>query len=152
MRYSGTEDLIQQDLHAVKEYAQWMLTFENVAFDAVGSPTIDSAGQVTVGPVMDRFMLLPSSPYFLGPYPSARQRYLRHFETRMRRVLEDNWCVPEAKLQIYLEMLEAKTLVELCEDEQLDKGPFFLKHGEHKGDHILYTDMKAVSGLIDWEW
>lgn len=152
MRYRGTEDLSEQDLNAITEYAKWMLTFERVIFDSVGSPTLDSARNVTVGPVMDRFMLLPSDPYYLGPYSSARQRYIDHFETRMRLVMDDKWCAPRAKLQIYLEMLEAKTLVEQCVDGELDEGPFYLKHGEPKGDHILYADTKEVSGLIDWEW
>ncbi|KAK5998446.1 hypothetical protein PT974_00825 [Cladobotryum mycophilum] len=33
-----------------------------------------------------------------------------------------------------------------------DKGKFFLKHADDKGDHILVDDHGNVTGIIDWEW
>ena len=32
----------------------------------------------------------------------------------------------------------------------LDKEPFFLKHTDYKGDHILGDDEFNATGIIDW--
>ncbi|KAI9839444.1 MAG: hypothetical protein M1819_002069 [Sarea resinae] len=34
----------------------------------------------------------------------------------------------------------------------LDDGPFYLKHADDKGDHILVDDEFNITGIIDWEW
>ena len=151
MRYKD-DQLSDATLAAVRAYAEWMLALEKVTFSSVGSPTFDESGNITIGPVIDTFPLLTSYPFFSGPHTTARERYIKHFERRMQLINEDKWCMPSAKLESYLEMLEAKTLVEQCGDNGLDEGPFYLKHGEPKGDHILYTENGEVSGVIDWEW
>ena len=33
-----------------------------------------------------------------------------------------------------------------------ERGPFFLKHMDDKGDHILVDDEFRIVGIIDWEW
>ncbi|KAK2051282.1 hypothetical protein LY76DRAFT_478974, partial [Colletotrichum caudatum] len=32
------------------------------------------------------------------------------------------------------------------------EGPFYLKHGEDKGDHIFVDDEYNITGMIDWEF
>ncbi len=33
-----------------------------------------------------------------------------------------------------------------------DGGPFYLKHPDNKGDHILVDEQLNITGIIDWEW
>ena len=37
-------------------------------------------------------------------------------------------------------------------DDAADEGPFYLKHTDDKGDHILVDDEFNVTGIIDWSF
>jgi hypothetical protein len=43
-------------------------------------------------------------------------------------------------------MLEAKTLVEECDEMATDSGPFYIRNGERIGDQILFAIDGSVSG------
>lgn len=45
-----------------------------------------------------------------------------------------------------------KMLPELVADSASSAGPFYLKHYDDKGDHILVDDQYNITGIIDWEF
>ena len=134
---------------AIKDIANFNIALEKVSFSAVGSPTIDSSGQIAVGPIVDRCRLKGSSPWFLGPYKSARARYNDYFGHILRQIINNDWCAKGDRLYQYLAYLEMKTLVE--GREELNQGPYYILHGSPKGDHILFNEDIKLEAVIDWE-
>lgn len=142
----------QPTLNIVLEVALSFIELERITFDTIGSPTLDAEGKVIVGPVIDRYKMIPTKPCFVGPYTTPRERYVDHFDRRMEYIIAGQWCEDEAKVQCYLQCLESKSLVEDCEELARATGPFYIKHGEAKGDHILVDHEMKVTGTIDWQW
>ena len=142
-------DLTKTNIYNV---AKWYIALERVAFPACGSPAFDEEGQIVVGPSITRAPLLDTPPYYLGPFNSARERYIAHFEGVMELIRQDQWNRGEGWVRAYLEHLEAKTLVEEDEDVMADTGPYYLSHGEPKGDQIMVNEDGDITGVIDWEW
>lgn len=101
---------------------------------------------------MDTLSCIAEPPFFLGPFQTPKQRYLAYIDTVMTAIVEDRWCAPSKSLKHYLTLLEARSLVEGCKDIGEDEGPFYIKHGEPKGDHIMVDDAGEITAVIDWEW
>lgn len=140
------------DIEQIHQYAKWTIDLEKVTFDAIGSPAFDDSGAVITGPTIDFFTFNPSPPFFLGPFKSMRDRYIHDFDARMQLILDGRWCEPRGEIQAYLQMLEAKTLVEGCAELAGGEGPFYIRNGETKCDNILHNEDGTVSGVIDWDW
>jgi hypothetical protein len=139
-------------LRIIHNMALSYLDLEKTIFTSIGSPTMGPDGKVIVGPIIDRFPMFTSEPYYAGPFKTPRERYVDHFQRRMDYILAGVWCEKKAKVQLYLQCLEVKTLVEECEELSNASGPYYIKHGEPKGDQILVDDEGNITGTIDWEW
>lgn len=87
----------------------------------------------------------------LGPFTKAAE----YREACVRRILAQidtgerySDCKDEAHL-IYTNLLSQ---VVGLDDEKYQAGPFYLKHLDDKGDHILVDEHFNITGIIDWEW
>ena len=100
---------------------------------------------------MEYLSPIAEPPYYLGPFPTLQARYLTYFDTVMKAIVENRWCAPNKSLDYYLALLAARTLA-TAREELGEQGPFYLKHGEPKGDHMLLEDDGQITAVIDWEW
>lgn len=141
----------QQARQVFLRIAAWYISLEKVTYDRCGSPTYDTDGNVTIGPVIMNFPLHGSEPYFLGPYDTPWQRQIAYFDRMMELVLAGNFCTPAKTIGVYLQLLEARTLVEECAELRDDHGPFYMLHGDPKSDVFMFTEDGEISGVLDWE-
>lgn len=141
-------------IDAIERIAEWYIALADhpsLRFASVGSPSPDDQGGVMIGQIVEEFPPLASAPYYLGPFPTAHARYYAHYDTVMRQILQGSRCTPSRALEEYLIALEMRTLVDGCSELQ-DAGPYYLKQGEDRGDHVLFDESGSISGVIDWEW
>ncbi|KXG52946.1 uncharacterized protein PGRI_082010 [Penicillium griseofulvum] len=89
----------------------------------------------------------------MGPFHNAREYYATWAE-RYHELICDRQLFTRYSVNAYLIF---RYLNELAEQGQwnafepgIDNGPFFLKHMDDKGDHILVNEDFNVTGLIDW--
>ena len=136
--------------NVIRSIANWFLELEKVTFASIGSPCFNDDGTIGIGSVISRFVQQEDAPYYHGPFSTARERYIRFFDTAMEQILAGRRTLPQHVLVDYLTALELKTLVSGC--KELEHGPWYIKHGEDKGDHFLVDDEGEIKGVIDWDW
>ncbi|RXK37473.1 hypothetical protein M231_05296 [Tremella mesenterica] len=137
----------------MKGLAEWYLKLERVTFDKVGSLHFENtigSSRAVVGPLTSRHPAHPERPWFLGPFNNPQERYLCIIDYILNLIEKGVHNVPATAVQTYLAYREARDLVEGC--EEMKTGPFFIKHGEEKGDHFLFDQEWNVTAVIDWEW
>jgi hypothetical protein len=140
-----------ETLTAVESIAKWFITLAKVSFDRVGSLAFTAnQAEVTIGPCIDQVNLSDAPPYFQGPFDTAMARYVSHYNTIMLQILQGRRAPKGRELELYLVALEIKTLVEGC--AEMNVGPWYIKHAEDRGDHILFDEDGQITGVIDWDW
>ncbi|OCF31889.1 hypothetical protein I316_06489 [Kwoniella heveanensis BCC8398] len=134
------------------QLAKFNIELSQMSFPAVGSlyPPLDGSSGSHIGPITSNEMCEETSPYFLGPFQTNQERYLAVADFVLRKISEGVLC-PDDPLPIYLWHLELKDIISGY-DKWQDGGPYYLKHGDDKGDHIMADQDGNVTALIDWEW
>jgi hypothetical protein len=121
-------------------------------FEKIGSLTYDSSGEICVGHIVgDRTGTLPP----LGPFSNAVDYYVSWAEIYLNfireRQLFSSYAVDAYLIYKYIVKLAAEGRFN-CLEKDLDSGPFFLKHMDDKGDHIMVDEEFNIVGLIDWSF
>lgn len=129
--------------------SQFHIDLETVTFETVGGLHFDQAGETVVGPIITPRQSSSQPPHHLGPFESAQHRYLAYFDNVLDKILAHAWCPPSRAKREFLTALEGRKLVKECEEMAI--GPWYIKHGEPKGDHILATPEGKIAGVIDRE-
>lgn len=118
----------------------------------IGSFKFDADGAIEVGPIAsDRTGTLPC----IGPFEDARDFYSSWANTYLD-LITDGQLFSLYPIDAYLmckslaEQVNAGPWFEKWQD--LNSGPFFLKHADDKGDHILVDDDFRITGIIDWSF
>jgi hypothetical protein len=142
--------LTNDTYQAIYKLAQWFISLERLSFDACGSLQLGTRDTISVGPYVGTWNTRSESPYFDGPFPTAKARYLSTIDTMLRETLEGIRFPPSTILLGYLALLDIRCLVSEC--DELEEGPYYIKHGEDKGDHIFFDNQGDLTGVIDWEW
>ncbi|KAL5363031.1 hypothetical protein BJX96DRAFT_111919 [Aspergillus floccosus] len=134
----------------IQQLVNIFLEIEKHPFDAMGS-LILSAGNTTElqGLANPSTFRVGEGP--LGPFSSCIDGIQSLLGSYLEMIAsgEIDTCCPLDTYLVHrfrLDILDA-----LWEDVRTD-GPFFLKHPDDKGDHILVNDTFDIVGLIDWEW
>lgn len=140
-----------ETLVRIRSIAKWFTELEKVTFPFVGSPCFQEDGTIIIGPIVSRFVQDNKTPFFHGPFTTARARYIAFFDNAMQQILDGRRTLPEYAVADYLTALEYKTLVLGCQ-EMDDVGPWYIQHGEDKGDHFLFDEEAQITGVIDWDW
>ncbi|KAK4206158.1 hypothetical protein QBC37DRAFT_393618 [Rhypophila decipiens] len=148
-RASATED---QKRKVFSQLGDLLTTLSQHPFDRIGSLTIDGDGSLRLGTVIgDRTGTLSR----LGPFKDAAQYYVAWAEEYLRLVADGQlfgaFPVTAYLMFRYLRELGSQSLGPV-ETTQLDEGPFYLKHADDKGDHIMVDDEFNVTGVIDWSF
>lgn len=87
----------------------------------------------------------------LGPYPTLKKAYEAIITRQMQFVSTKE--VGSLRVDNYLSFLwRLSVLPTLVNQSTSAEGPFYLKHNDDKGDHILVDDEYNITGIIDWEF
>ena len=87
----------------------------------------------------------------LGPFETLETAYSTIIHQQMRTLASDE--VNSLPVDNYLAFLwQLKALPELVTGSASRAGPFYLKHYDDKGDHILVDEDFNITGIIDWEF
>lgn len=149
--FDGTSATEGQRKKVYGQLSDVLACLSNHPFDRIGSLTLASDGSLLLGPVVgDRTGTLSR----LGPFRDATIYYVTWAEEYMR-LITDGQLFGKFPVTAYLIFKHLRNLAAsrgVCPDgpSQLDSGPFFLKHTDGKGDHIMVDDDFNVTGIIDW--
>ncbi|KAK2599071.1 hypothetical protein QQS21_005477 [Conoideocrella luteorostrata] len=138
-----------------KVYAQLGSIFTMLSrhpFDRIGSLTLGKDETIQIGPVMgDRTGTLSC----LGLFQDATSYYVA-WVNELLRLIASRQIFARFSSHAYMMF---KYLGELAADgscngfeAELDAGPYFLKHMDDKGDHILVDEDFNMTGIIDWSF
>jgi hypothetical protein len=87
----------------------------------------------------------------LGPFKTLEEAYSSVI--RQQQEMLANQEVGNLRLDNYLAFLwRLKELPELVASSASRSGPFYLKHYDDKGDHLLVDEDYNITGVIDWEF
>ncbi|KAM7210566.1 hypothetical protein V8F06_014052 [Rhypophila decipiens] len=144
-RASATED---QKRKVFSQLGDLLTTLSQHPFDRIGSLTLDGDGSLRLGAVIgDRTGTLSR----LGPFKDAAQYYVAWAQEYLRLVADGRlfraFLITTYLMSRYLRELCSQSLGPV-ETSQLDEGPFYLKHTDDKGDHIMVDDEFNVTGAF----
>ena len=136
-----------------KVYDQWadiLCVLQMHPFEEIGSVCFQSNGDISVGPIVgDR----TGTFLQMGPFRNAREYYSTLAEKYLEMIC-DGQLFSAYPVNAYLIFKYLKDLADSGRwnafESDLDDGPFFLKHMDDKGDHILVDDEYNITGIIDW--
>lgn len=139
-----------------KVYDQWsgiLCTLHKYPFEKIGSLVLGSQPNgdvISVGPIVgDRTGTFPQ----MGPFQNAKE-YYSTFAEKYLEMIFDGQLFSAYPVKAYLIFKYLQKLAESGRwnafEAGLDNGPFFLKHMDDKGDHILVDDDYNITGIIDW--
>lgn len=115
----------------------------------MGSLSLSASGEVEVGP----FAQLPcfeTPEQALGPFASFRESCTSVIKQQTTMLAENE--VNALRVENYLSFLWRLEQLDALVTSISDDGPFYLKHYDDKGDHILVDGDFNITGVIDWEW
>lgn len=93
----------------------------------------------------------PTPVRSLGPFPTLDAAYTALINQQMQTIANSE--VSGLPIDNYLAFLyRLAVLPELVVDSASRRGPFYLRHYDDKGDHILVDDEHNITGIIDWEF
>ncbi|KAI1312738.1 hypothetical protein F5Y03DRAFT_197215 [Xylaria venustula] len=142
----------EQKAKVLSHWADVLCKLEEHSFDKIGSLQLDADGAIRVGTVAsDRTGTLPC----IGPFESARD-YYSSWANAYLQLITDGQLFSAYPVDGYLMFKHIEEQVKsgpwLEKWQGLDSGPFFLKHMDDKGDHILIDDNFQITGIIDWSF
>nr|XP_018264475.1 uncharacterized protein I303_02642 [Kwoniella dejecticola CBS 10117]OBR86633.1 hypothetical protein I303_02642 [Kwoniella dejecticola CBS 10117] len=144
--------LSSKSLRHINDLAKWFISMEKVSFRQVGSPEFAENGKdIGIGPLIERHPAFNIPPYYQGPFRTSRDRWIATINSRISLILSRTYCNPKHEVVWYLVYLEAKRLIEGCE-EMRGTGPFYIKHDDDRFDHIRANEDGTLTGILDWEW
>lgn len=127
------------------QWAEVLRTLEKHPFTKLGSLTFEGVGPVAC----DRTGTLPP----IGPFNTARDMYSAWTQSYLD-LIADRQLFSSFSVDAYLIFDHLLSSVRdgqwLTKWEHLNEGPFFLKHTDDKGDHILVDEDFNITGIIDW--
>jgi hypothetical protein len=108
---------------------------------------------LSVGPVLDESTIDADENgnlLLLGPFKSALEYRTASIKHQIELILRGESYSDNAIDAYLVHRFVLDYIIEsVTRNEQ---GPFFLKHMDDKGDHILVDDEFRIVGIIDWEW
>ena len=148
-RYSASEE---QTKKVYLQIAEIQSVIYKHPFDRVGSLTLDSQETMCLGPIAgDKAGFLSQ----LGPFSNAKGFFVKYAEEHLRQIADGQlWGQFPTDAYLMFKYLKELALEGKCNlvDDAADEGPFYLKHADDKGDHILVDDEFNVTGIIDWSF
>lgn len=140
----------EQSRKVYKKYAEILRVIHEHPLEQIGALSFQPDGSFSVGPIVgDRTGTFSQ----MGPFDSARKYYTTWAEKYLD-IISDRQLFTPYSVNAYLIFRYMKELGGRGRwnafEPSLDNGPFFLKHMDDKGDHILVDEEYNITGLIDW--
>ncbi|EPS30806.1 hypothetical protein PDE_05758 [Penicillium oxalicum 114-2] len=140
----------EQSRKVYERYAEILSVIHKHPFQQIGALSFQLDGSLSVGPIVgDRTGTFSQ----MGPFDSAREYYTTWAEKYLDLICDRQLFAPYS-VNAYLIFRYLKELAERGRwnafESTLDNGPFFLKHMDDKGDHILVDEEYNITGIIDW--
>lgn len=124
------------------------LELEKHPFECTGSLYPPNSDDVIGGFAQE--LLFKSDRGTLGPYKSLESPLREMIRHHMDLVAAGEIAGP--RVDKYLALQWQLGMIPRLLASVSSTGPFFLKHFEDKGDHILIDDEYNITGIIDWEF
>jgi len=147
-----------QRARIVEQLVDVYIELEKHPFELTGSLELrDPCGETVNSDVWDNVGIFAQTPCFstpsegLGPFPTLQEAYEAIIAQQMLFLSRKE--VSSLPIDNYLSFLwRLSALPKLISESASAKGPFYLKHYDDKGDHILVDDEYNITGIIDWEF
>lgn len=87
----------------------------------------------------------------LGPFSTLREAYTAIITQQLQTI--ENHEISSLPIDNALVFMWQLSMIDRLVDSSTSKsGPFYLKHQDDKGDHILVDENYNITGIIDWEF
>ncbi|KAJ3489271.1 hypothetical protein NLG97_g6035 [Lecanicillium saksenae] len=145
-----------QRAHVMSQLVDVQLELEKHPLPRAGSlilpeSIIESREEIRVGPYAQMPCFVTPEQPSLGPFDTLATAYSAMIKQQMRMLA--NGEKSDLRVDNYIALIWRLTaLPGLVRDSVSRKGPFYLRHYDDKGDHILVDDDYNITGIIDWEW
>ncbi|GAB7342756.1 hypothetical protein MBLNU457_g0899t1 [Dothideomycetes sp. NU457] len=147
-----------QRAHIVEQLVDVYIELEKHPLQLTGSLELDtSSGDNVSSDSQDNIGSFTQPLYFssptesLGPFSTLKEAY-EAIITRQMQFLSTKE-VHNLPVDNYLSFLwRLSALPKLIAESASANGPFYLKHNDDKGDHILVDDDYNITGIVDWEF
>jgi aminoglycoside phosphotransferase (APT) family kinase protein len=149
--YEATDE---QRAKVIEQLADVYVELEKHPFQEVGSLTLahiqGQEHQIKVGGLA-QLSWFESPNTNLGPFQTLEDANTTMIRLYLKAISSrEQACLP---IDNYLGCLWRLSAVPALAASSVSKnGPFYLRHGEDKGDHILVDDDFNITGIIDWEF
>lgn len=143
-RYSDIEEQAKKVYLQISEIQSIIL---KQPFDHVGTLTLYSNETVCVGPTTGDGTGLLSQ---LGPSSDAKSFYVKYAEEHLRLITDGQvWVRYPTDAYLMFKHMRKLALQGKCNTFKYagDKGPFYLKHMDDEGDHILVDGQLNITGI-----
>ncbi|KAL9103384.1 MAG: hypothetical protein Q9163_001560 [Psora crenata] len=115
-----------------------------------GSPSATQGDGTRVGPFA-QLPLFETPEKALGPFGTLEAAYTAIIQRQLHTLA--NHEISSFQVDNYLTLVWRLTVLsELVAGSGSRTGPFYLRHYDDKGDHILVDDEYNITGIIDWEF
>jgi hypothetical protein len=132
--YKSTENVLSQ-------LADVFAALKQHPFNQIGC--LLDPDNLLVGPVLDKSTDRDGNLLFWGPFKSALEYRTTSIKHQIELILRgERYLIHRFVLDYVIESVTRN-----------EQWPFFLKHMDDEGDHILVDDeFRTIVGIIDWEW
>ncbi|KAL4798216.1 hypothetical protein BDV19DRAFT_29079 [Aspergillus venezuelensis] len=148
--YKDPEPSVEQVQKVYDQWADIQCILQRHPVNEIGTLLFQPDDKIAVGSTTgDRTGRFPQR----GPFTNARE-YYSTFAEKYLEMIWDNQLFLAYPVNVYLVFKYLKELAEVGRwnafEADLDDAPFYLKHMDDKGDHILVDDDYNITEIIDW--
>ncbi|KAM3558705.1 hypothetical protein MY1884_003848, partial [Beauveria asiatica] len=139
----------QQRRKIVNQISDILIELRKYPFQHLGS--LDNPGQSRVGPFAQESLtnFLQSDMRTIGPFRSMEEYHKSSLRLLMDGIIQEE-AYTDRPVDAYLIHRFLLDLVPLVAPPSSNKGDFYLKHADDKGDHILVDESFNITGIVDW--
>lgn len=139
----------------MQQLADIFLELEKHPFDLSGSILAEDTPDTSVPKfrvgAFSQQQWFESPEKSLGPFASLEKSYTAIIQRQQEAIASRE--IASLPIDNYLAMEWRRTHIsEIVSSSVSSTGPFYLKHFDDKGDHIMVDEEYTITGMIDWEW
>lgn len=141
-----------QKQKVMEQLADIFLELERYPFQLTGSvvPNVATDSGVRIGAFADKpWFATPEES--LGPFSRLADAYRAIIQLHQQAIRDREISGLPVDSYLSLQWRESH-LSKLASGSASEAGPFYLKHGDDKGDHILIDEDYTITSIIDWEF
>ncbi|CAD6446779.1 bf567ca9-d306-4a9c-b16c-6c8ce21c6b21 [Sclerotinia trifoliorum] len=139
----------KQRSKVIQQLADIYLELEKHPLPMTGSLILSDTPDKIGGFAHESWFSTPTS--HLGPFTTLEAAYAAVIHQHLKMIKK--YEITSLPVDNYLSfMWRLKNLRALTASSVSSNGPFYLKHCDDKGDHILVDDDFNITGIIDWEF